>query len=71
MDATRPVAQAGQSIRIVPSLDVGKHEGKGKAGDSGTFSVPARTPNSWLPPTIWAVRGVPERTYNAPTPLGP
>ena len=37
----------------------------------GIFSVPARLPRSWAPPSIRLVRGRPLRTYSAPTPLGP
>ena len=35
-----------------------------------TFSVPARRPRSWWPPTIRGRILVPLRTYKAPTPLG-
>ena len=36
----------------------------------GTFSVPARLPRSWAPPSMTFTRGMPPRTYRAPTPLG-
>ena len=36
----------------------------------GTFSVPARRPSSWCPPSMNGLHGVPRRTYSAPMPLG-
>ena len=37
----------------------------------GTFSVPARLPRSWAPPSMMLVRGMPWRAYSTPVPLGP
>ena len=38
---------------------------------AGTFSVPARLPRSWAPPSITLVSATPRRAYNTPAPLGP
>ena len=37
----------------------------------GTFSVPARLPFSWAPPSIRLVRAMPFLAYKKPVPLGP
>ncbi len=39
--------------------------------DGGRFSVPARRPFSWAPPSMRGPTRSPLRTCNAPTPLGP
>ena len=36
----------------------------------GTFSVPARRPDSWCPPSMKGLIFVPLRTYMKPIPLG-
>ena len=38
---------------------------------AGMFSVPARLPRSWAPPSMRLDSGIPCRAYSTPAPLGP